>query len=199
MSITHIACHECDLLLEYCSIQEGEQAKCPRCGCTLYANKKDALAKTLAYAYSAAIFLTLANLYPFLTFQAKGHEQVITLLQAVMELYEYGSIFLSAFILMFIIVVPAVLLFCIIATLTPVVISGNVVKGSKFLGRLFIDAKPWSMAQVFLIGVLVTVIKIASMATVVMGISFWAYVAFTVFITLSLTSLDSHKFWEIME
>ena len=199
MIISHIACHECDLLLEYCSIDEGEQAKCPRCGCTLYSNKKDALVKTLAYAYSAAIFLLFANLYPFLTFQAKGHEQVITLLQAIMELYEYGSIFLAAFILMFIIVVPAVLLLCIIATLTPVVISNKVVKGSKFLGRLFIDAKPWSMAQVFLIGVLVTMIKIASMATVVMGVSFWAYVAFTIFITLSLTSLDSHKFWEIME
>jgi paraquat-inducible protein A len=74
-----------------------------------------------------------------------------------------------------------------------------VVKGSKFLGRFFIDAKPWNMAQVFLIGVLVTMIKIASMATVIMGISFWAYVAFTIFITLSLTSLDSHKFWEIIE
>ena len=165
----------------------------------LYSNKKDALVKSLAYAYSAAIFLFFANLYPFLTFEAKGHQQVITLLEAVFELYEYGSIFLAAFILMFIIIVPAVMLCCVIITLTPVVAFDKVASGSKFLARLYSDIKPWSMAQVFLIGVLVTMIKIASMATVVMGVSFWAYVSFTVFITLSLSSLDSHELWEAIE
>lgn len=138
-------------------------------------------------------------MYPFLTFKAKGHEQVITLLQAVFELYEYGSIFLAAFILMFIIAVPAVLLFCVIYILAPIVTTGKIVMGSKFLGKIFVDAKPWSMAQVFLIGVLVTMIKIASMATVVLGVSFWSYVCFTIFITLSLSTLDTHELWEALE
>lgn len=177
----------------------NEQAKCPRCGCFLYANKKNAFSHTLAYAYTAGIFLIFANLYPFLTFKAKGHEQVITLLEAVFELYEYGSILLASYILMFIIVVPAAILLCIIMVMTPIVALGKVVKGSKFLGRLFTDIKPWNMAQVFLIGVLVTMIKIASLATVVMGVSFWAYVGFTIFITLSLSTLDSHEFWETIE
>ena len=123
----------------------------------------------------------------------------MTLFQAVQQLYDYGSILLSAFILMFIIVVPAVLLLCITFVLTPIVVTGVYARGSILLGKLLFHAEPWSMAQVFLIGVLVSMIKIGSMATVVMGVSFWGYVGFTIFITLTLSTLDSHEFWETID
>ena len=123
----------------------------------------------------------------------------MTLFQAVQQLYDYGSILLSAFILMFIIAVPAVLLLCITFVLTPIVVRGVYARGSIFLGKLLFHAEPWSMAQVFLIGVLVSMIKIGSMATVVMGVSFWGYVGFTIFITLTLSTLDSHEFWETID
>jgi len=56
-----------------------------------------------------------------------------------------------------------------------------------------------SMAEVFIIGVLVSLVKIAAMASVVIGISFWAYVGFAVCFTASLSSLDRFQMWREIE
>lgn len=58
---------------------------------------------------------------------------------------------------------------------------------------------PWSMVEVFLIGVLVSLIKIAAMAEVILGISFWAYIAFSVCLTATLANIDRHQLWDWLE
>lgn len=148
---------------------------------------------------TASVFLFLANMLPFLSFKAKGHEKVMTLFEAALELYEYGSILLAAFVLMFIIIAPAIFLFSIIWVLTPFVLKGECAKWSVDFGKLIFHTTPWSMAEVFLIGVLVSMVKIASLATVELGLSFWSYAGFTIFITLTMTSLDSRQFWNAIE
>ena len=55
------------------------------------------------------------------------------------------------------------------------------------------------MAEVFLIGVIVSLVKIAAMATVEMGISFWAYAAFTICFTLAISNLDRVQCWSEIE
>lgn len=198
-NITQIACHECDLLLDLKDIAEGQHANCPRCGCLLYTYRQNGLERCLAFAVTASAFLFLANLFPFLAFKAKGHEQVMTLLETALQLYDYGSILLASFVLLFIIIAPAILLFSIIWVLTPFVFKGACAKWSVDFGKLIFHTTPWSMAEVFLIGILVSMVKIASLATVVMGASFWSYIGFTIFITLTMTSLDSRQFWDAIE
>ena len=55
------------------------------------------------------------------------------------------------------------------------------------------------MVEVFIIAVIVALVKIAAMATVVIGISFWAYAAFTVCFTLAVSNLDRYQCWERIE
>ena len=55
------------------------------------------------------------------------------------------------------------------------------------------------MAEVFIIGTLVSLIKIGAMATVVIGISFWAYVGFALCFIASLSNLDRHSLWRRIE
>ena len=50
-----------------------------------------------------------------------------------------------------------------------------------------------------LIGVIVSLVKIAAMATVVLGIAFWAYAAFSICFTLAVVSLDRFQCWEMIE
>jgi len=66
-------------------------------------------------------------------------------------------------------------------------------------GRLLFWLSPWSMVEVFIIGVLVSLVKIAALASVVLGISFWAYVGFAVCFTASLSSLDRLQIWREIE
>ena len=60
-------------------------------------------------------------------------------------------------------------------------------------------AQNWSMVEVFIIGVIVSLVKIAAMATVVLGISFWAYAGFTICFTLAVSNLDRFQCWERIE
>ena len=197
--MTQIACHECDLLLKLPNIDEGQRAYCPRCNHLLCTNPRNGIERGLAFAIAGIAFILLANVFPFLAFQARGREQVMTLLQSSVELYSSGNEILAAFVLMFIIIAPALLLCCIIWVLAPLVLKGRRAPGAYWLGRLIFQASPWSMAEIFLIGILVSVIKIASMATVVLGISFWAYVGFTICLTVTMASLDKHFFWEALD
>jgi paraquat-inducible protein A len=52
------------------------------------------------------------------------------------------------------------------------------------------------MIEVFLLGVLVAVVKLSSMATVVPGPALWAFVALTVTLTAVL-SFNPGAFWEM--
>jgi paraquat-inducible protein A len=55
------------------------------------------------------------------------------------------------------------------------------------------------MVEVFIIGVIVSLVKIAAMATVVVGLAFWAYAAFTLCFTVTIGSLDRYQCWEHLE
>jgi len=197
--MTEIACHECDLLIHLPAISSGECANCPRCNHLLSTKFNHALELSLAFAIAGLIFLILANLFPFLAFQASGREQVMNLLQSSFELHNNGSFILAAFVLMFIIIAPAILLSCIIWVLTPLVLHRKSSPGSYWLGRLIFQTSPWSMAEVYLVGILVSITKIASMATVIIGLSFWAYVGFAVSFLISMSNLDKHNFWQTLD
>ena len=51
------------------------------------------------------------------------------------------------------------------------------------------------MAEVFILGVLASLTKIATMAYIVLGLSFWAYVAFSLCFLIAVTRLDRYQFW----
>lgn len=197
--MTQIACHGCDLLLNLPVLDKGQRANCPRCNHLLCRNPNNGLERALAFAIAGLLFLLLANVFPFLAFQASGREQVMNLLQSSFALYNNGSELLAAFVLMFIIVTPAMLLASITWVLAPVVLYNKRKTGSYWLGRLIYQTTPWSMAEIYLIGVLVSVTKIASMATVILGVSFWGYVGFAICFTMAMASMDKVHFWQKLD
>ena len=66
-------------------------------------------------------------------------------------------------------------------------------------GKLLFFLSPWGMSEVFVIGVIVSLVKLHHMAHVVLGVSFWAYVAFTLCFTAAMSSLDRFEVWEEIE
>ena len=55
------------------------------------------------------------------------------------------------------------------------------------------------MSEVFIIGVIVSLVKLASMATITLGLAFWAYVGFALCFTAAVASLDQHDLWDAIE
>jgi paraquat-inducible protein A len=193
-----IACHGCDLLVNVAELKNGESASCPRCGHFLTKLRTDAYSRVLAYTVSGLILLILANSFSFLSFAASGLESVITLRQTPGAVWEYGMPEVAIMVAAFIIVIPAVVLVLLLLLCLPLergVYRPWLVPVAKWI---FL-AQNWAMVEVFIIGVIVSLVKIAAMATVVLGISFWAYAGFSICFTLAVASLDRYQCWERIE
>ncbi len=192
------ACPQCDLLVRLPDLDAGCKAACPRCATIITVAHRDGLQCALALSLAAIAMLVVANLFPFLSFRASGLEQVMTLPQSAGVLYEQGNRLLAAFVLLFIIAAPALLLSCLVLLLAPV-LRRRPTPGLRLLGRVVAVTQTWCMVEVFLVGVLVSFIKIAAMATVVFGMSFWAFVGAALCLTGALSVLDRHQLWSAIE
>jgi paraquat-inducible protein A len=192
------ACIECDLLVRVGEIGGDERAECPRCGHVITVASSDGLTRALAFAIAAAILLALANSFPFMALKSQGLEQVMTLPRTAVELYRDDYTLLAVLVLGPIVAVPGLMLATLIALLTYV----RQRRPASWLvpaGRSLFLLSPWTMVEVFVIGVLVSLVKIAAMAAVVLGISFWAYVSFAVCFTAAFSSLDRLEMWREIE
>jgi paraquat-inducible protein A len=55
---------------------------------------------------------------------------------------------------------------------------------------------PWSMMEVFLIGIIVAVVKLVGMATIVPGFALWSFALLIVTLAAAASNLDSQVVWE---
>ena len=122
----------------------------------------------------------------------------MTLPQTAMELYQQGSHFLSFLVAGFIILIPMSLMI-IVLMLMMALAGGWRQRWLVGAGHLVFNLQQWSMVEVFFIGVLVSLFKIMKMATVVIGLSFWAYAAFSICFVLCLSKLDRWHCWRRIE
>ncbi|MFT4615514.1 MAG: paraquat-inducible protein A [Bacteroidia bacterium] len=193
-----IACNGCDLLVDVGGMADGERASCPRCGCSLTTYRADSYDRILAFSIAGLVLLVVASSFPFLSFAAGGIESVMTLPQTPGAIWRYGMPFMSVLVAAFIIFIPAVVLLLLLA-LSSALRSGRNYPWLVQVARWIFTWQSWSMVEVFIIGVIVSLVKIASMATVVLGVSFWAYAGFAICFTAASVTLDRYRCWEDIE
>ena len=59
--------------------------------------------------------------------------------------------------------------------------------------------KPWSMAEIFIVGVAVALVKIGGMASVSLGPAFWELTIIAVIVALETASLSEKTIWRMLE
>ena len=195
---SRVACPSCDLVFDVSGLPDGATATCSRCGQYLTANKSDAFDRVIAYSSASLIMLAVACAFPFMQFSRAGLENTMTLPQTVLELWVNNMPWLAVLVAGFIIIIPAVVM-VLVLTMALALVRGAHPPWLRSLGSLVFHLQSWSMVEVFFIGVLVSLVKIAKMATIVLGTSFWAYAAFAVLFTAALTNLDKYQSWQRIE
>jgi len=180
------------------ALAPGESASCPRCGFVLSVRRRDPVERILAFALAASVLFALALAFPFLSLESRGLETVMTLPLTALELHREGHTGLAALVFGVIAVVPATMLAALFALMVPLRRG----RGRPWLvpaGRLLFSLSPWSMAEVFIIGVIVSLVKIGHMAHVELGLSFWAYAGFVLCFAAALASVDRLWLWQEIE
>lgn len=194
-----ISCGECGLVVNVPVIQEGEKASCPRCKHTLIKTVKQPFQRPVAYAAACFIMLLLSVSFPFMSFSVEGISQEIRLLNAVEMLDQFQNSALAILLLLTVIVLPAIylsfVLYLYIQSSRVKKLSSGQLHHIRVLCKALFHVEPWLMVDVFLIGVLVSLIKIAALADVRLGDSFWAFCLYTILIVKCVSLIDRSWLW----
>ncbi|MEW6265391.1 MAG: paraquat-inducible protein A [Thermodesulfobacteriota bacterium] len=193
-----IACHECDALHQVTPLAQGGAARCVRCGALLYRRTRNSLERTLALTLAGLILFVVANSYPLLAMRMQAQVQQATLMAGIRELYFQGMWAVAFLVLMTTVVIPLSYLAGMLFVLLPLRFN----RSPRHLPRIFGLARAiqgWSMMEVFLIGLLVAIVKLAKMATIVPGPALYALAALILVMAGSLATLDERLIWNSMK
>jgi paraquat-inducible protein A len=193
-----VACHDCDLLQRLGELPEGALALCRRCGGVLRRRRRNSIERTLALALSASILFAVANAFPFLGFDMQGRETQTTLFTGVVDLWRQGVPQIAVLVAFTAVIAPFFQLSLLLYVLLPIQL-GRVPWQMARAFRLLRRVQPWSMMEVFLVGILVAVTKLQGMASVVPGLALWAFAALIVVLAAATASLDPELVWQRLE
>jgi len=193
-----IACHECDLLHRMVEVPAGAAVRCRRCDALLRHPKVNSLERTLALAVAGLVLILLANTFPFLDFEIQGRVQRTLLVSGILELFRQEMHTLALLVMFTTIVAPLAHLLGLLYVLVPLVV-GLRLPGRFRVFRLMRRFQPWSMMEVFMLGVLVTIVKLAKMAQIVPGPAVYCFMALILVLASCTATLDPHQVWERWE
>lgn len=193
------ACLECDLLITMPDvISHRTNVLCPRCHHSIAIGHNNAKQYVLAMSLTALILIFIACSFSFISFSASGQSRTINLLQTFTELYAQEYYLVAMLVFAFILLLPTLYLVSICLIILSTYRQFDFLP-TVAIGKLISYILPWSMAEVFLIGVLVSLIKVISMADITLESSFWAYVIFAPLFTHIVSIVDSHRLWSWIE
>ncbi len=193
-----LACHDCDALYRTRPLQAGESVVCPHCAARLHVHKPNAVHRAAALAMSAATFFMVANVFPFIELQAGGQISRIVLAQSVSALEAHGSPGLAAAVAVFILGAPLMMIGGMLYLLLPLLRERRL-PGAIRVCRWVYGTDTWNMIEVFLLGTLVSLMKLGDIATVTLGISFWAFAGLIVCLAASVSAIDRRDLWDRLE
>lgn len=188
------ACHECDLLVALPPLRPREKADCPRCEHTLATRHDKPAERSLALAVAALIMLTLSVAFPFISFESRGVTNRIELTETASTLVGFHEPLVAICVLLTVIILPTVYL-CGVIWLSLGLLRRRILPYSRGIARTLKHLTPWMMADVFVIAALVSLIKIAGMADVSLGLSFWTFCAYALLLLLTTQSIDTDWMW----
>ena len=192
------ACHECDLLQREPLLAPGAVARCVRCGGTLYRNRKDGMERALAFTIAGIVLFAVANAFPIVGLEVQGELIQTTLFGTVTTLYHDDMRLVAVLVLVTTLLMPAAEIFAMIYLLLPLRL-GRRPAHAALVFRTIGLARPWGMIEVFMLGILVALVKLAHMAGVVPGIAMWSFFALMVLLAAAASAFDPREMWARLE
>jgi paraquat-inducible protein A len=169
-----IVCHACDLAHRLDKIAAAARVRCVRCRAELYRTSSASIDTAIALAASALVLFILANAYPLVALKVNGATRVATLTGAALGLYMQGYATLAVLVVITAVLVPLAQILAFLYVLVAMRLHRRVpALGALF--RMLAALRPWALAEVFILAVLVSMVKLAAEAEVAPRVSLGAY------------------------
>jgi len=192
-----VACEYCDALYRRTSLRRGERAQCLRCSGPLYRESRSLYRRLLPLSLTALILFVISNAYPIVEMDMRGVRMQTTLWGAVQALYSDHMELVAALVFATTILFPLSELLMMLYLLVPMA-RRRMPAGFHAIVRGIRQTRPWGMLEVFMIGVLVTLVKLSAMARVLPEIALWSFGALVV-VLAAMLAFDPRDLWYYLE
>lgn len=193
-----IACHECDLLQQKVDLSARGIARCCRCATQLYRSHPQGLEPALAFSIAAVICLLLSNVFPIVGLEVGGDRIEARLIDTVSAIHGGGMMLVAGLILLTTLIAPALHLLVMLMVLLPLRFNYPV-RYPVPLMRFIEQIRHWVMIEVLFLSILVALVKLQTMATVILGIALWALCGLMVCFTAAMMAFDTRHVWAKIE
>jgi paraquat-inducible protein A len=166
-----------------------------RCDALLYYEKKDSLDRTLALTIAGLVLFIVANTFPFLAMKSGGLVRETTLITGIKGLYLQGMEALALLVLLTSILVPFVQIAGMLYVLVPLKVN-RVPRNLALVYRFLRSLQPWGMMEVFMLGILVSYVKLGKMAKIVPGLAIYSFVVLIFVLAGAAASMDPRIVWD---
>ncbi len=189
-----IACHECDLLQRRVRLHGGAVARCRRCAAELYRDSPHGIERSLACTLAALLLFLIANAYPIVGLEVQGNRQEASLYDTVHTLWIQDRKDVALLIAVTTMVAPAIEIGLLLYLLFPLQLN-RLAAGAVPILRFLDTVHPWSMMEVFVLGILVSLVKLEHLAHVEAGIALWAFGGLIPVLIAAANAFNSDEIW----
>lgn len=190
-----IACHDCDLIHDIPPMPARATACCVRCGSVLFKSQANSIDRTLAWTTAGLVLYIVAVSFPFLAMKNGPISNETGLLTGIQLLFEQGIIPLATLVLLTCVIIPLLQMLGLLYIFIPLKLNTRA-KYAVPVFRLFKHIKPWSMMEIYMLGILVSIVKLGKMATIVPGLAVIAFGLLIFVLSFALSAVDEHMVWE---
>ncbi len=193
-----IICHACDALQKVPEMHPGNTADCACCGSRLFRQPRGGLDRPLALIFTSLLLFIIANLYPILTLNIAGIESTTTLTGTALVFVQQDRIILATVVWFSSVFIPGF----VITGLLYVLASARFKRNWRYAKPVLTQVSrllPWGMMDVFFLGVLVALVKLSSLADIILGTGFIAFICLIGVYAAAISSVETHMLWNCID
>lgn len=205
-----ISCHFCHTLSQLPSLESQNENElnnlhhtelhCPCCHSVIHSRTPKSLSRTWALLVAAIILYIPANTLPIMTVVIWGDGQPDTIMTGVVHLLDGGMWPLALLIFIASIFIPIIKLIILTGLLLSIHFKVRwkpkdrtvLYRITEFVGR-------WSMVDVFVIGILVTLVQFGNTANVSPGIGALSFAAVVILTMFAAHIFDPRLIWDVID
>nr|WP_240554847.1 paraquat-inducible protein A [Oceanicoccus sagamiensis] len=193
----YMVCHSCHKLHR----DNGrDHQQCARCGDAVHYRNQNSLARTWALCLSSTVFLVFANVFPIMTVMYLGKGSPDTIISGVIALVHYNMIPIAIVVFIASVAVPLLKLLGLYWLLLKVHFNWQMDQRQcaimfrmvQFIGR-------WSMLDLFVIAILVTLVDLGGIATITGGPAATYFSTVVVLTMLAAHTFDQRLIWDLQK
>lgn len=194
-----ISCHFCSTMssLPKGDIEPNSELVCPCCKSIMHSRLPNSLNRTWALLITAIILYIPANILPIMTVSFWGDGHPDTIFSGVIQLLDSGMWPLALLIFVASLVIPVLKLIILILLLVSINTKAHwhpkdrtkLYRFTEFVGR-------WSMVDVFVIAILVTLVQFGNTASVTPGLGALSFAAVVILTMFAAHSFDPRLIWD---